>query len=372
MTLFDVRVRTRTDKKSFSEPEFSYLNESALPAQERIRTLLEQWFADYPASQHNHLRGLFRSLMARQHWGAFFELYGHALLRSQGFTVEVEPMRGMTKGKRIDFLAHSGVLPFFYLESTISLGDSSLDGSYSWLDRLCDSLDDLVSPNFRLHMEATHVPPPSANMPSTKTMREYVKQQLVKRDPNQMLAQMQAQGLHAIPLQTFDRDGWTIILSLRPVSPAHRQLPHKGTLSSVSYPAGWTYDTEILPLWNSLQDKKPSEYGSIDLPYIIAIDAVNTMDPADVSDVLIKHDYFEQQPVVSALLMANELVPRAIPRKTPVLWHNPFAICPLDQDRWLGPQLLWDTQSMHWAYRDGKKGWELFQLYEEWPEDRPV
>src|SRR6266700_1992337 len=101
------------------------------------------------------------------------------------------------------------------METTLALGDSSLDGSYSWLDRLCDSLDDLVSPHFRLHMQAIHVPSPSAHMPSTKIMREYVKQQLVQRDPNQMLAQMQAQGLHSLLLQTFEKDGWTIHLSLR-------------------------------------------------------------------------------------------------------------------------------------------------------------
>ena len=369
MKLFDDGVRTRMDKKSFSESNFSYLNQSALPAQERIRVLLEQWFADYPTSQYNHLRSPFRSENTRQHWGAFFELYGHALLRSQDFAVEVEPMRGMTKGKRIDFLAYIETQPFCYMESTLTLGDSSLDGSYSWLNKLCDSLDNLVSPHFRLHVQVTHIPLPSANMPSTKTMREYVRQQLVTRDPDQMLAQMQAQGLHTLPLRTFDRDGWTIKFSLRPISPARKQLPHQGTLSSVSYPTRWMDDAEIQPLWNSLEDKKPSEYGCLDLPYIIAVDAVNTMDSADVSDVLIGRGYFKQQPEVSALLMANELIPRAISRKTPLLWHNPFASHLLEQERWFGPQLVWERQSRQWTCRDGKKGWELFQLYEEWPED---
>ena len=47
MKLFDNMVRTRTEKKSFSEPDYSYLNESARLQQERIRTLLEQWFTDF-------------------------------------------------------------------------------------------------------------------------------------------------------------------------------------------------------------------------------------------------------------------------------------------------------------------------------------
>ncbi len=47
MNLFDDIVRTKTTKKSFSEPDYPYLNESALPQLQRIRILLEQWFADF-------------------------------------------------------------------------------------------------------------------------------------------------------------------------------------------------------------------------------------------------------------------------------------------------------------------------------------
>jgi hypothetical protein len=374
MKLFDDMIRTSTNKASFSVPHFSYLNESALLAQERIRVLFEQWFATYPSSHHTHLRGPFRSLDTRQHWGAFFELYCHALLLSQDFGVEVEPMRGMTKGRRVDFLAHRENTPLFYMEATISIGNNTMEGSYVWLDKLCDALDDLVSPNFRLHMEAIKIPMPSPNMPSTKTMRQYVKHQLADRDPDVMLAQMQAQELDSIPLRTFDRDGWTIMISLTPVTPEHRQSPSLGTLSSISYPAEWSYDSEIIPLLTSLDDKNPSKYGELDLPYIIAVDAINTntMSPHNTNEALIKYRYFEQQPVVSAVLMGNELVPRAIPRNTPILWHNPFATHPLDQNMWLLPQRMYDMYKLEWTDLDGKKGWELFQLYDEWPDEKLI
>src|SRR5439155_27030150 len=134
----------------------------------------KQWFASYPSSHHVHLTKPFQSLENRQHWGAFFELYCHELLRSQRFDVEVEPMRCMTKRKRIDFLAFRDSNPLFFMEATICIGDKEMEGSQTWLDNLCDSLDDLVSPNFRLHMQALRMPLPSGNMPSTKTMRKYV------------------------------------------------------------------------------------------------------------------------------------------------------------------------------------------------------
>src|SRR6266487_3811642 len=161
MKLFDDVVRIRKTKKGFSEPDYSYLNESARPQEERIRLLLERWFADFarmnqtnPSTKYtNKLQNLsteFRSQDKRKHWGAFFELYCHELLSTQGYVVEVEPTRGMTKGKPIDFLAYRDHMPLFYMEATISIGDKAKDKSLVWLETLCDSLDKLNASNFRL------------------------------------------------------------------------------------------------------------------------------------------------------------------------------------------------------------------------------
>src|SRR5260370_19132463 len=189
MNLFDDIVRTATKKNSFSGPDYSYLNESARLQQERIRTLLEQWFADFarmnqtdPLTKYqDKLRSIyteFRLEDTRKHWAAFFEIYCHQLLSTQGYIVEVEPTRGMTKGKHIDFLIYREEIPLFYLEATISIGDKAKDESLVWLDNLCDSLDKLDSSNFRLELVAINIPLKSSKTPPTKTLLEYVEKQL--------------------------------------------------------------------------------------------------------------------------------------------------------------------------------------------------
>ena len=304
MKLFDDIVRTRTTKKRFSEPDYPYLNESARPQEERIRALLERWFADFarmnqtdPSTKYrDKLQNLcteFRLEDARKHWAAFFELYCHEFLHTQGYVVEVEPTRGMTKGKPVDFLAYRDQVPLFYMEATISIGDKAKDKSLVWLDKLCESLDKLKSSNFRLSVTATNIPLKSAKTPSTKTLLEYVEKQLSERDPDEVLSQMREQGLHSLLLKDFDEEGFKIKIKFRPVSPERRQSAIGGILSSISYPAGWAYERELKPLINSLDDKRPSEYGDFDLPYIIAVNAVNTMSPENISDTLINQRYFK-------------------------------------------------------------------------------
>ncbi|HYT43482.1 MAG TPA: hypothetical protein VEP90_14180, partial [Methylomirabilota bacterium] len=343
MKLFDDIVRTTTKKNSFSGHDYSYLNESARLQQKRIRTLLEQWFADFarmsqtdPLTKYqDKLRNIcaeFRSENTRKHWAAFFEIYCHELLSTQRYIVEVEPTRGMTKGRSIDFLAYREEIPLFYLEAAISIGDKAKDKSLVWLDNLCDSLDKLDSSNFRLELVAINIPLKSSKTPSTKTLLEYVEKQLAERDPDEVFSQMNEQGLPSLLLSDFDEDEFKIEIYLRPVSPERRQTTTEGILSPIAYPAEWSYDSELKPLLTTLEDKRPSKYGELDLPYIIAVNAVYTMSPRNVSNTLINQRYFEKHQKVSAILMANELIPRAIPRNTPVLWHNPFATYPLDRN----------------------------------------
>jgi len=383
MKLFDDIVRTTTKKQSFSEPDYSYLNESARFQQERIRTLLEQWFADFarmsqtdPLTKYqDKLRNIcaeFRSENTRKHWAAFFEIYCHELLSTQRYIVEVEPTRGMTKGKLIDFLMYREEIPLFYLEATISIGDKVKDKSLVWLDNLCDSLDKLDSSNFRLEMVAINIPLKATKTPSTKILLEYVEKQLAERDPDEVFSQMNEQGLPSLLLSDFDEDEFKIEIYLRPVSPERRQTTTEGILSPIAYPAEWSYDRELKPLFNSLDDKRPSRYGDFDLSYIIAVDAVNTMSPNNISDTLINQMYFEKHLKVSAILMANERIPRAIPRNTPVLWHNPFATYPLDRDVLPLSQRIWDRQTSQWSLIEGKTGAEIFHLDEKWPDKQPI
>ncbi len=386
MKLFDPIERTNTAYKSNAQPHYSYLNESALPEQERVRVLLEQWFRDYATTDQalslaghdpnlrkklyevrRQLRGRFRSKNKRQHWGAFFELYCRALLHAQNFTVEAEPLGDVSNDTKIEFLAYADGAPCFYLEATIILGDETMDGSYSWLDQQRDAFNELVSPNFYLSMEVTRIPPASAHPPSTDGLRKFVQKQLAERDPDEMLAKMKTEGRSAMSLEPWKKDGWTITLALIPVSPERRMLAMRGTLGLTSYPAQWAYDADVVPLLNGLK-RKANKYGSLDQPFVISVNVVNTISEDSIKEALISQRFFQDHPGVSAVLVISGLVPRAVASETPVLWHNPWAEKPLDRNLWQGHQIeINDTRTLQGSFIRGKTGTELFHLHAEWP-----
>ena len=67
---------------------------------------------------------------------------------------------------------------------------------------------------------------------------------------------------------------------------------------------------------------------------------------------------------VSAVLLIEELMPWSVARKTPMLWHNPWAERPLDPNIWQGPQMIpnMDVPEPYMQERFGKKGHEIFHM----------
>ena len=152
---------------------------------------------------------------------------------------------------------------------------------------------------------------------------------------------------------------------------------------------------------NSLRDAletKSKKYGNFELPYVIAVDvlAIDFLD-CDIEEILFGQEValFDKQseeitmtrsPLlpdrspqengfwyarrgprnqhVSALLLADELMPWSVARKTPVLWHNPWAERLLDPNIWQGPQIIpnMDAPEPYMQERVGKKGHEIFHL----------
>ncbi len=79
-------------------------DEGADPETGRVRQLVDQWLARYPASSRDNLISRFRSLNDDAHLSAFFELFIHKLVTTRGHRVaNVEPKLSHTE-KRPDFL----------------------------------------------------------------------------------------------------------------------------------------------------------------------------------------------------------------------------------------------------------------------------
>jgi hypothetical protein len=72
--IFDTVVRTDPDPAR-EEDSFTFLNRVATPYWERVRTFVEEVFAEYPQQHADDLRARFRSRQWSAHAGAWWELY---------------------------------------------------------------------------------------------------------------------------------------------------------------------------------------------------------------------------------------------------------------------------------------------------------
>ena len=118
LTLFDEFERTNTCDKPSTQEMVDFINESAWPSSERVRTVFEQWFSTYPDEGKKNLRRRFRE-GHHQHDSAAFELMLHELLRRLGFAVVVEPQLREGHG-RPDFAITDQRGRASYIEATVA------------------------------------------------------------------------------------------------------------------------------------------------------------------------------------------------------------------------------------------------------------
>lgn len=84
--LFDDIIGTDPSPASDIKGSFHFLNRVAKPSWQRVRDLLEDWYAEYP-DDNDDLRNRFRESAGTQHYGAWWELYVYTLYRRLGYKV---------------------------------------------------------------------------------------------------------------------------------------------------------------------------------------------------------------------------------------------------------------------------------------------
>jgi len=208
------------------------------------------------------------------------------------------------------------------------------------------------------------------------------------------MASRTALGHDNLPYCYYEHNGWKIVFYAIP-----RPLDSQGQANkTVVYQLSEARKVEAE---NSLRDAletKSKKYGNFELPYVIAVDvlAIDSFG-TDIGEILFGKEVilFDRQledfsltrsPLlpdrpseengfcrarkrarnqqVSALLLVEDLMPWSVARKTPVLWHNPWAERPLDPNIWQGPQMIpdMDAPEPYMQERVGKKGHEIFHL----------
>jgi hypothetical protein len=151
--VFDDIPRPDIDWSDQHEAAFAYLNRSGRPEAARVRQLVEDWLARYPADGRDAQVARLRSTIDDQHRAAFFELFVHELLLTRGHRImEIEPKLPHTP-KSPDFLVQAKEGHRCYLECIVATGRSQQEvAAQARLNQALTALDRTSSPHHFLDL----------------------------------------------------------------------------------------------------------------------------------------------------------------------------------------------------------------------------
>lgn len=385
-SLFDSSDRTDPSPAYDTESSYHFLNRVARPQWELVRRLVEEWFADYPASAQPDLRSRFQSDDYAQHMGAWWELYVHRLFRRLECEVSIHPALANTS-RQPDFLVTRGDASM-YVECVIFLStlgpvDGNSDGERSWI---FEATNQANSPNFMVDIAFRRS---GTLRPRASEIVRPLERWLSSLDPDEVSAQSAA-GM-GLPSLVLDVRGWVIEYGAWPVAPEHRG--EEGRLIGF-YPMVGGFTNNEMVRHREIIKRKGGHYGLPDKPLVVAV--LNTsgfLDESEVAESLFGTkavDYYQYQPTsielvrkrdgywrqgppkrgsrVSALIDGENIYPWSIVKQgLPKLWLNPWADKPLTHTLPLKTFTAHDTGEVHQLHDSSMSPEELFEVPREWP-----
>jgi hypothetical protein len=196
--IFDVYKRTDERQSDYSESRFSFLNRSAWPECGRMRDVIEQWFARYPAEHQSELAKRFRA-KGSAYESAFFELCLHELLLRLGCGVIVYP-HDIADGKatRPEFHVGPPSGREFLLEAILATNQTvEQRNAETRINKLLDEVNRMVNnPNFFITVDLSGSP---KQQPSAKDLTRFVEACFASLDPDKLTSGYATVGNDAIP-----------------------------------------------------------------------------------------------------------------------------------------------------------------------------
>lgn len=266
--IFDDVARPADHGAEYGEGKFAYLNRSGRSEVASVRGKIEEWLDRYP---HDHRNNLVRRLRAPEdvtHEGALFELLLHEMLVSGGATIEaIEPQLGHTE-RSPDFLVGLSTGERFYLEATISTGQSDADRrAQRRRDAAIAAIDTVRSDDFFLEAKFEGTP---AQPVTLRRLRDEVTAWLGNQNYDELKAAWDAHPLgHDRPTWRSDLHGMRV--ELRPIPRTDRVA--RGRAIGVQTGSGWSR-TPGAALRQAME-KKAGRYGALDLPFVIAVNGLD-------------------------------------------------------------------------------------------------
>jgi hypothetical protein len=385
-SLFDNITRKYLGPSKYSEPEFTYLNNSARPEVETIRALLETWFSRYSKIKATDLRARFRSKDDLNHRSAFFELFIHELILKLGFAPQIHPELPSKKSKHPDFLIESPK-ETFYIEAVTTSNESANErAKRAIMDAIYDSINRLDSPNFFIGMEIKRSP---KKPHPAKPIKSFLVKKLKNLNPDEMEVLLK-NGIDVLPhwLYTYE----DLEIEFFPIPKSDKNRGKTGVR-----PIGFQFSgMHAIDSRTSIRDAlcaKAGRYGNLKVPYIVAINVLDSStDFTDIMEALFGQEKYvidlsipkQSEPKMvreldgvwtsksgprytrlSAVLLTVNVSPWNIPRGNIRLYHNPWAIHPYSSELTTLPQAVPIEGKMD--LRDGRPLSSIFGIPLEWP-----
>jgi len=369
------------------EPHFSYLNESARPAAEEVRRLVETWFSRYPEGHKKALQSRLRSPDDRHFLAAFYELYVHELLLRLRYE-PVIPEEGVVSETGAPEFEVATSFGRFVLEAVHATDASQLEAAaQSRLNDALDAINEVRSDHFLLHVEHDGVPRTPV---SRREVRTWVENFLGSLSPESIRAAAST-DLDSLPKSRFEHDGLVILISPIPTRPGF-EMGAEDRITGIVGPME-AYSIQPRESLRKSLKAKASKYGTIKAPFVIA---ANTMADhfkrTDAMEALFGKEGYHfgtwdkplGEPVmvrspdglwfgpkgpsatrVSAVLIAKTVTPWTVAESKPVVYHNPWAARPITN---LFGSLTTNTAiGDKMVERPGLVGGEIFELPDGWP-----
>lgn len=264
ITAFDDLAREGQEPASHLIGHFDYLNASGRPEAAAVRTLVDQWLADYPTAHRPDMVSRLRSRDDILHRSSLFELMLHALLLRQGCTVvEIEPE--LPNGRAPDFLVEAPGGTRFYLEATLASGmDNVAAGADRRMREALQAIDEVQSPDFFLHLHTRGTPTQPI---AVSRLRRAVQRFVDGLDYEQIVANEEA-GLGAAPIWQHAEYGAHFTIQ---AVPKHMRRVGGRAVGRRLLPSGVIHPEVAI---RSAVEGKAGRYGEIDLPLVIAVNAL--------------------------------------------------------------------------------------------------
>lgn len=278
--LFSDLERTDRSPARFSEGDFEFLDRVAGAHWDRVRVLLERWFAEHPSDAKRDLYSRFTDHDSGQHLGAWWELYIASLFRHLRYDVVAHPIIEGSKGKPDFLMTKPGAS--FYVECVVA-GTGGTRGTVEWI---YDCISDVETRDFLVGVERVET---GTKKPKRRDVTRPIAQWLASLDPDDILSKPGEE----LPRRTIPIRDWSLELVAYPTRPDAR---HKGGRIIGTLPAVFGFPANTIDRIQEKISKKGRRYGNspLPLPLIVAVlEGTGWVDEDEFGDALFGRREFQ-------------------------------------------------------------------------------